>query len=190
MSETEIDEGKKDTEEKLKKLEDILKKDLDPAVNTVVEAAYSAIDTNGDESIQFSEIDTFLKQNNISGDYSRLVFALMGGTKLDSTINKEQFKNFFKLLQAIDEPDDKSADKDKKNKVNENELLPFVALYQKIDLDNSHSIELSELRNYFNLLNVFVTDEELRRIFDEIDEDGNKSLSLQEILDIINIVQE
>ena len=101
----------------------------------------------------------------------------MGGKTLDSKITREQFTNFFKLLNALEDNEEEDSD-----------YLPFVALYNQIDEDGSNSIELSELRNYFNLLNVFVTDEELSRIFDEIDEDNNKSLSLNEITNILKII--
>jgi len=52
-----------------------------------------------------------------------------------------------------------------------------------IDKDNDKVIEYKELRDFFRAQKMDLDDSEIRRIFDEIDTDGNKTIDVDEFID-------
>ena len=153
-----------------------LKKDMMEDVNKLTAEAFNSIDIDKNGTLEFSEINKFLRRNGISGDYSRLVFALMGGTSLDKPITLEQFRKFFMLIEEVEA------------KSRPIESI-YEALFNHLDTENKGYLTLSQLTKYFNLLGVFTTEQKLKRIFDEIDQDKSNTISFDEIKSILAQVE-
>ena len=146
---------------------------LSQDLQLVIKSCFEAIDSNSDRSLSFYEINDFLISHDISGDFSPLIFRLMGGQDRMSKVTFDGFTGFFKILEAINDPSGKG------------KTAGFETLFNSIDTDKSGAIDFNEMKSYLNLLGIYFTDEEISKIYKDLDENKDNSISLQEFLEFV-----
>jgi len=133
--------------------------------------AFNTIDTDGSGELDLDEVKNFMKQADLPLELSDLVYFLFDGDEKHG-ITFDGFTNFFQLL----------------NKIDEDPLYAFRALFDKIDKDKSGEIDREELKKFMSILGFDIADDEVDAVIQLVDSDNSGAISFEEIVKALELI--
>ncbi|XP_023337344.1 calmodulin isoform X1 [Eurytemora carolleeae] len=96
------------------------------------------------------------------------------------------FEAMFRQQMAKTTPIDVLKTRKEKEGLTSEEIKQYKSTFKRFDVDNGGSIDSEELGNLVRVLGLNPTEEEVRRLTVEIDEDGSGEIEFNEFLKIMN----
>jgi Ca2+-binding EF-hand superfamily protein len=137
-------------------------------------AIFDDADADGDGGVTIVELDDFIQRHGLSIDVQTLFYA--GEADGDYELNRHEFKRMLLETNLLARGDGRG-ESFKASDV----LLEIIAkeMFRKGDADSSGTISKGELRDVFEAYRLEVEDFDSK--FEAVDEDGDGSVSLQEL---------
>lgn len=128
---------------------------------------FDDIDKKGKGKLDKKSFKEFLKKETGKGDYAELLLVLCD-TDHNEKVKWEEFLAFYQLGTATDP------------------MVYYNHLFRVLDKDNSGELSNSEIKKFYEVLDIKIKDDEIKRMVAQYDKDKNGKLNFNESMPLLD----